>query len=1049
MKIIKTYICCLLLLAGIIAIVPANAQTKDDPSTYTVTGTVRDAVTKQPLPGININVKDIASAITEDDGSYSIRVPSKNLILVIDETDYARRDISIRGRNVIDIDLYEKRYKGAQKNTVTPIGEVSSTEVANSWSVVSEDNILSTAVTPEVLMQGYASGVNTIFRSGMPGSGANIYLHGFNTIHGGSMPLFVVDGMPYENTSYATSLIGNYQANPLASLDIKDIESITIMKDGTSIYGVKGANGVVLINTIKSKVPETRISAHIHAGVNFEPDTYPVLNAAQHKNLLSDMLQSQGATPTQIGNYPFFNNTIPVEKPWGYEGNMDYYRYNHDTDWQKQIYDGKFNQNYFINVTGGDDIALYMLSLGYLDQKGTIKDTHFQRFNTRFNAEINLSSTVKFFANMSFVYGNKRLANEGSDYTKNPILSSLLKTPMMTYNYYNETGYPSPNYEDADIFGNSNPHVLVNNLSLENINYRFFGSFKLNWQINSKLNLAGLVGVNYNKEREKIFYPSVGINFNSQKNTTITNEAQHRVDRLFSIYADAYLNYATRIGSEQNLNVRVGLRSQTNKAEDDYGKSYNSSSDDFKSIQHGLPLLRQVGGSLGAWNWMSVYASADYNLKNKYLFNLSMSGDASSRYGQDAAAMFVYPSIAGAWLLSGEEFMKEASIFDLLKLRVSYGLSGNDDIGNYNGLQYYVPQSLLGSYGLIRGNLVNLKLKPEQLERINAGVDVSILNERLNFSVDVYQNTVRDMILQTQPSRLTGFSSYIDNAGSMKNTGVDFSLNTRIVNSDFKWDLGVTLSHYKNEVLDLAGEDLHTEVLGATILTQKGKPLGQFYGYKTNGVFSTQAEAETAGLNMMHGLVKVPFSAGDIRFVNQNGDDLIDENDMVVIGDPNPDIFGSISNQFRYKRWSLNVLMTYSLGNDLYNYTRSQLENLSTYNNQAQTVLNRWRHEGNVTDIPKISYGDPMGNARFSDRWIEDGSYLRLKSATLSYELDLKWKLIQSCTIFANGENLLLLTKYKGSDPEFSYGQNPLYYGIDACSVGQPRTVSVGIKLSL
>jgi TonB-linked SusC/RagA family outer membrane protein len=1043
MKIMKEMKMCLLsvfMIQGVFLSV--NAQN-------TVTGTIRDAVTGKPLAGVHVDVPDISSAITEDDGSYSIKTPSTNVILKINGFGYAQREISVRGRDQIDLDLYEQTYKGAQKNVYTPAGDVSSTQIANAWSVVAEDNQLSTAVTIDGLMQGYISGVNTVYRSGMPGNGANMYLHGFNTLNAGNMPLFIVDGLPYENTAYASSLIGNYQANPLASIDIKDIESITVMKDGTSLYGVKGANGVVLIKTLKVKELETKINFHIHTGINFEPDQLPVLNAAEHRNLLSDIWQSAGASPATIENLPYFNSAIPVQQPWGYEGNVDYYRYNHDTNWQNQIYDSKWNQDYYLNVSGGDNIATYMLSLGYLDQAGTLKNTHFQRFNTRFNSEIKLSQNVGFLANMSFVYGNKNLANEGQDSKKNPIFASLLKSPFTTTHIYNEEGKLSPNEEPADIFGNSNPYVLSNNLSLVNINYRFMGSFELDWKINDKFLISGLLGLNFNKEREKLFYPSVGVAFEPMAIAEVTNEAQHRVDRLFSLYGDVHANYKTRISSDHQFNVQVGSRYQNNQSENDFGKSYNSSSDDFKSIQYGVPLLRQIGGSIGAWNWLSFYGDLDYSLKSKYFFNVSLSSDASSRYGADAPAFFTYPSIACAWLLSGEEFMKDASFLDLLKLRVSYGLSGNDDIGNYNGIQYYKPQNILGAYGLIRGNLVNTHLKPETVERINAGVDVSILNERLNFSVDVYSNAVNDMILLTTPPRISGFTTYLTNAGSMRNTGVDFNLNTRLVNRTFKWDLGLTVSKYKNEVLDLSGEEYQTDALGATILTRKGQPIGQFYGYKTAGVYATQAEAVADGLHVMQGLVPMAFSAGDVRFVNQNTDNVIDENDKVVIGDPNPDLFGSISNTFKYKQWSLNTLMIYSLGNDVYNYTRSQMENLSTFNNQSKATLNRWRYEGDVSDFPKAVYNDPMDNARFSDRWIEDGSYIRLKSVVLSYDLNLKWKLIQNCIVFASGENLLTLTKYKGLDPEFSLGQNPLYYGIDACVVPQPRTLSIGIKLAL
>ncbi|MBN2613392.1 MAG: SusC/RagA family TonB-linked outer membrane protein [Bacteroidales bacterium] len=1022
------------------------AQTK-----YGITGTVRDASDGTPLAGINIDVPGIASAITEDDGTFLIDVPSKNVILQVNGADYARNDIPVRGRDTIDIVLYEKSYKGSQKDVYTPLGYVSSTQLSNSWEVVQENTDISVAVTPDILMQGYASGVNTIFRSGMPGSGANMYLHGFNTLNAGNTPLFVVDGMPFENTQYASSLISNYQANPLASIDIKDIESITILKDGNSLYGVKGANGVVLIKTIKPKVPETRINAHLHTGVNFEPLQYPVLDAIQHKNLLSDILQSNPQiSPLEIQQLPYFDNNLPVKQPWGYEGNIDYYRYNHNTNWQNEIYNNaSYNQNYYLNVAGGDEIAIYMLSLGFLDQKGTLKNTDFQRFNTRFNSEVKLSKSLLFHANMSFVYGTKNLANEGADSYKNPILASLIKSPFTTSHLYDAEGDISPNVEPVDIFGNSNPYVLSNNLSLVNVNYRFLGSFELSYNINKNLNIVALLGLNFNKEREKSFYPGKGVAFAPVNDIIILNEAQHRVDRLFSLYNDVYADYKKQFSMLHSISVRAGFRYQNNKTENDYGEGFNTNSDDFRSIQYGEPMLRNIGGSIGAWNWLSAYTSLNYGLMNKYYLNILASGDATSRSGMDASPMFFYPSAALAWLASNEEFLKNAGWINLLKFRVSYGLSGNDDIGNYNNIRYYRPQNLLGAYGIVRGNLVNTSLKPETVKRLNAGADLSLVNERINLGIDLYSNEVKDMILLITPSRLSGFNSYITNAGSMSNKGIDIKLNARIINGPFKWDVGLIVSKYKNNVLDLAGEEKETEILGATIQTKVGQPLGLFYGYKTNGVYDTKATAETDGLYILQGLTPVYFEAGDIRFMNQNEDKLIDIDDRVIIGDPNPDLFGSITSTFKFKQLTLNALFNYSMGNDVYNYTRSLLESGSTYNNQSTVLLNRWRQEGDITDVPRVAYGDPMGNARFSDRWIEDGSFIRLKSLVLSYNLNFKAKFIQSCTLFASGENLVTFTNYKGTDPEFALGNNPLYYGIDACVVKQPRTVSVGVKLSL
>lgn len=1036
------------LLLGLLTF-PVNAQSIKRNLPFTISGTITDAVTGKPLPGIHVDVVGISSTISEDNGMYTLRIPTKNVLIKVSGSGFADREISVRGRDRIDITLYEQDYKGAQKNVNTPTGDVSSTQMATSTSFIKENNDLSVALSPDELIQGYASGVNAIFRSGMPGAGANMFLHGFNTMNAGSMPLFVVDGLPYENSVYATSLIGNYSTNPLASIDVKDIESITVLKDGTSLFGVKGANGVILIKTLRANQLETKINVHIHTGINFEPEQLPVLNSAEHRNLLSDMYKSQNLSPLYVEQLPFFNSQLPVKQPWGYDGNVDYYRYNHNTDWQKTIYDSKWSQNYYLNVAGGDDIAKYVLSLGFFDQQGSLKNTHFQRFSTRFNSEVRLSQKVNFMSNMSFVYGTKDMMNEGADSKLNPILASLLKSPFTTSHIYNEEGKMSPNEEPTDIFGNSNPYVLANNLLLANINYRFMGTFGLAWNINNKLSINGSIGLNFNKERERIFYPSVGVAFDQLSETLVTNEMQHRTDRLFSLYGDFYANYRASYSSDHSLNVRLGTRYQNNKAEDDFGKAFNSSSNDFKTIGYGIPLLRQIGGSIGNWNWLSLYTTADYALQNKYFFNFSLASDASSRYGKDAKAFYTYPSVAGAWLISGEDFMQNASAFDLLKFRLSYGLSGNDDIGNYNGIQYYKPQNLLGNYGLVRGNLVNTSLKPETVERLNAGLDFSFFNERVNVNIDVYSNTVKDMILVTTPDRVSGFEHYITNAGSMRNIGADFNLNTRILNGPLTWDLGMMVSTYKNKVLDLKGEEFLTEVSGATIQTKVGQPLGQFYGYKTNGVYSTQDQANADNLVVLQGLVPVNFGAGDVRFVNQNTDNRIDENDRVVIGDPNPDFFGSITNSFKYDKWSLSTLMIYSIGNDVYNYTRSLMEDLSTYNNQSKATLNRWRYEGDITSVPKAVYGDPMGNARFSDRWIEDGSYIRLKSLTLAYDLNVNWKMIQNCTLFATGENLLTLTKYKGLDPEFAPGQSPLYYGIDPCVVPQPRSVSVGIKIAL
>jgi len=1034
----------LLLMAAVV--LPLQAQTTSD----MLDGTVKDAATQQAIAGASVRIVGFSSAFTKEDGSFSLKVSNPSAIVEISAVGYATRQVPA-GTGKLDIVLYESEYKGSAAEAVTVFGPESSLKLSSSQSVVRENTSQSVAVTPDALMQGYATGVNTVFRSGMPGSGANIYIHGFNTINAGTAPLYVVDGMPLENSSYASSLIGNYQANPLSSIDVKDIESITVMKDGTSLYGLKGANGVVIIKTKMSSDPETRISLHVHTGVTMNPKYLPVLSADDSKTLFAELIQSGDDAPESLYTLPYFNMVKPYKEKWGWEGNTDYYRYNNETDWQKQIYQNGWNQNYYLNVSGGDDVAMYTLSLGYLNQKGLLKNTDFERFNTRFNSLVHMSKIIDFSANMSFVYGSKQLANEGGDASKNPILASMLKAPFMSTHIYDEQGALSPNVEGVDDFGSSNPYVLANNVTMMNINYRFMGSFKFDIFLGKHFTLTEMIGLNYNKEREKSFYPSDGVAFDPMYGYVVYNEAQHRVDRLFSVYNDFYLQFKTRETADNGLKARLGVRYQNNKAENDFGEGYNSSSDSFKSIQYGESILRQIGGSIGSWNWLSGYLTANYSLRSKYFFNATISADATSRSGEKAASVFVYPSLSAAWLISGEEFA-QADWLNQLKLRASYGLSGNDEIGNFNGVRYYAPQNILGTYGLVRGNLVNTALKPETVERINVGLDFSAFNERLNLTGEFFYNTTRDMILATQEARQTGFDTFIDNAGSMRNIGFDLGINARLINRRiFKWDLGLNISKYKNEVLDLSGETIYNTALGATIQTKVGQPIGVFYGYQTkNGaVYSTQAQAEADGLGIMQGLVRVPFAAGDVQFVDQNGDKLIDEKDMVMIGDPNPTLYGSIVNTFTLGKWSLNALFTYSLGGDVYNYTRSQMESLSQLDNQSQSVINRWRNEGDVTNIPRAVLGDPMGNSRFSDRWIEDGSYIRLKKVTLSYDFNLGVKFIQNSSVFVTGENLLTLTKYKGLDPESAMGSNAINYGVDPCVTPQPMVVSLGIRIGL
>jgi hypothetical protein len=386
-----------------------------------------------------------------------------------------------------------------------------------------------------------------------------------------------------------------------------------------------------------------------------------------------------------------------------------------------------------------------------------------------------------------------------------------------------------------------------------------------------------------------------------------------------------------------------------------------------------------------------------------------------------------------------------------LKLRASYGLSGNDDIGNYTARQTYVPQNLLGMEGLVRAGIANDQLQWEAVKKLNVGLDLAVLKERLQLSFDFYNNKTDKLIVYEQAPTASGFDYVISNSGGLKTTGLEASLSGRILNKkNYSWDAGVNIGKYKSSVTKLPDDKIITNFSGATYITTVGSGPNEFYGHQANGVYQTDAIAATEGLSIRNADGSLTaFKGGDIRFTDLNGDKIIDDNDRMILGNPNPDFYGSFYNRVSYKRFTLNALFSFSVGNDVYNYTRAQLEGMSNAYNQTDAVRNRWRTNGQVTDIPKATWGDPMGNSRFSNRWIEDGSYLRLRTVTLTYDIRINSKFFKNASVYASGNNLVTFTKYKGYDPEFSATESIFGQGVDNTLEPQLRSVQLGFRVGL
>ncbi len=1025
-----------------------------------ITGIVKDASTGKPIPGINVTVLNYSSAFSDDNGRFEISVPEKNAALNVVGDGYQSKIVPVGPDGSLEIRLRESGYKSQFEIATLPYSRVSrslvpysieSVYLSGGWTLNSE--------TPDTYLQGRVSGLNATRRSGTPGIGANMFLRGYSSLSAGNQPLVIVDGVIYDTAENGSSIISGHMDNPLSYIDAKDIDNITVIKDGGSMYGTKGANGVIMISTIRAKEEATQIDFAAYGGINSKVKTLPVMGASDYRLYLSDLLQDRGWPVAMVEAQPYMQDDLVT--------NQEYYRYHNDTKWQDGVLEDGINQNYYLKVSGGDDIATYGLSLGYMHNEGILSNTFNDKYHTRFNGDLKLTAKLSGVVNLSFLNSDQDLRDGGQAYSTNPLYLATVKAPFLSVNEIDNNGVSSPNLSDRDIFNVSNPLAAANNAVGRNRNYRFLGAVGFNYAFNKTLRLSSQVGVTYNKVRESFFVPEKGISRDSLSTAAITNRSGTNVGRLLSIYNDTRLSFTKSFGSVSNLAMNAGFRYNNRDAESDFGYGYNSATDDLITVTQGAAALRQIGGSIGKSRWMNMYLNADYNHLNRYFLSFNMALDGSSRFGKEAEGglsigenkFAVMPSLAAGWLLSSEKFMLNQNWIDLLKLRASYSITGNDNIGNYSAKRYYISQNLLGMQGLIVGNIGNPGLKWETVHKVNVGADIAILNERLSFNIDLYKHTTKDMLTWRNVNTSVGLRNVLTNEGEMETQGAELGINGRLVDRAFKWDMGLNVSRFKNKIVAIPGSALLSSFGGATILTEVGRAANVFYGYKTDGVFITEADAVAANQYtvLFDGSTK-RYAAGDVRFVNgqdsegdlAEGRKYINEDDMQVIGDPNPDFTGMFSNLFSWKRWSMNMQFTFSSGNDIYNGVRAALEGQSGVQNQTVHVVNRWRNEGQETDVPRASWGDPMGNSRFSDRWIEDGSYLKLRTLSLSYDLPLKgMKLLKNATIYGTVNNVFTLTKYKGFDPEFSATSSVIGQGVDTGLQPLFRSTQLGIRIGL
>jgi len=1026
-------------------------------------GFVRDAHTKKPVSAAQISVPNKnLSAVSDDKGNFTLKISSLNEVLHVSAYDYNATEIAIRGKDSLVINLYSNQFSNYFKNIegITGAGNNSS-QVSSIKSV--DDLSKSSAVSADEVLQSTLGGdVRAVSRSGVAGEGAALFIRGINSINANAQPLFVVDGVIWNNLYDVQSINEGFFSNPLDNIDANDIESITVLKDGTSIYGSKASNGVILIKTKRAKSMVTKISLNYFTGMTSQPGTVPMMNGEDFRVYASDLINSRGVAGNDISRYQFLV-TDPTKK--------QIYNANHNsTDWANQVYQTGQTNSYAISANGGDEKALYYFSLGMMDNKGVVKTTDMQRINFRCNADFKLTNTFTLGMNIGYTRVERTLLDDGVDFYSSPTWISKIKSPFLSPNTFTSTGAIASDYARADSFGVGNPGAIIN-YSVNNLKkYRFNMGILPSIRITKDFTLSSQFDYSLDKTIERRFVPMF---YTAEEYIPdlgySLDEINSQVMRNTNYFDETRLTFDKKFDSSNHLKAILGWRYINNYYESDYAEEHNSGSNDNTTITGSYYYL-QVAGINNQTNSISNYLNVDYDFDNRYFITGTVAMDGSSRFGnetQGGVSLFgrswgVFPAANAAWLVSSEKFMKNINAINFFKIRAGYGVTGNDGIKDYQSLASFTSTKYMSqANGLVLTNLANSKIQWESTGKANAGVDLGLFNNRLSLSFDYFSSNTTNLLVMKDLPEVSGLSTYWSNGGAMTNKGYEISANLKVLNlKRLKWELGFSVGHYENMITSLPNGSYTTSVYDGEVLTQVGQSVGVFYGYKTNGVFATDAQASTAYTNPVTGAksyLKIQnadgtyskFGAGDAIFVDKNNDGIIDSKDKQVIGNPNPNFYGTFNSKFSYKRFTLNALFTYSLGNDIYDYQRSQLESESDFSNQTTAVLRRWTAEGQITDIPQATYGDPMGNSRFSDRWIEDGSYIRLKTVSLSYELPIKSNFIEGINIWVSANNLVTMTRYLGVDPEVSAGNSVYYQGVDNGLTPVTRSYYLGIKLNL
>jgi TonB-linked SusC/RagA family outer membrane protein len=994
--------------------------------TSLVTGIVKSDA-GDPLPGVNVLEKNTTrGTVTDSDGKFSIEA-SPNAILVFSFIGMTNQEVPVGGRSALDVVL---------ATDITQLGEVvvvgygtqKKTDVTGSVSSVSSKDIKATPVASlSQALQGRAAGVQVSQASNAPGGGVTIRIRGGNSIQGGNEPLYVIDGFPLYNEN-----------GP--NISPNDIESMEILKDAsaTAIYGSRGANGVVIITTKRGRPGKNTVQFESYYGVQQVRKKIDMLNATQLAELVNEGIANVNADNVGKPGYPKALTYTDAQIAAMGQG----------TDWQDEIFRSAPQQNYQLTFAGGDEKSQYSISGNLFKQDGIIVNSGYERSSVRINLDRKIFEKFKLSNSLTISRTKTNAINTDGDGGGGAgvVYGALIFSPTVPV-YGPDGAYSIDNRPGAIKI--SNPLALAQVTTNETTGWRMLGTVSGEYEITEGLTAKVLFGANTYNNKINTYIPRTVYAGIGSSGTASINNAQY-LDWL----NENTLTYQKTFNNVHKLTALAGYTLQKAHYEDFQANAQNFANDILE--YNNLVSAQQTNpGASNVYEWglRSYIGRINYDYNSRYLLTLTARLDGASKFGKSNKNGF-YPSGSVAWRISEESFMTNVAAVSDLKLRVSYGLTGNQQIGQYQSFSSLATQNYnFGSalsIGYAPNRIANPNLKWETTAQADIGLDIGLLSNRITVTADVYQKKTKDLLYNVSLPVTSGYQTSLQNIGKVQNRGVELAITTVNVDSKgFRWSTNFNIAANRTKILDLGnvsgdipsgGASGHLQLANSGIL-RVGQPIGIFYGLVTDGIFQNQEEVNASA--------QKTAKPGERRYVDVTPDGVINSSDRVILGHAQPDYIFGLTNNLSYKGFDLNIFIQGVQGNSIFNINRFELESVSGVANQSTAVLDRWTPTNPSNTIPRASsLGYPY---QVSSRQIEDGSYIRLKNIQLGYNFPSAWLeriRLTNAKLYVSGQNLITITDYTGFDPEVSrYGQDNLSLGTDYGSYPNFKMYLVGLNI--